>query len=317
MKKALVSGLILVVVLAAATSAEARPNPEVLSLAKEVKVLKHRLQNMTAARNALKGSLALANAQIAGLNSASAGLQATLQQRTSERDAALAQVSSLQAQASSLQAQLAAIPKPTAVAFQQVQREVGWAMNADPRSQGELTALSAMDYVVGHVSAGAYGYLELNDLPLPNSEPDVILGTQAGICGHAAIAFADIMDHFGYSVRSVQFYWTLSDGTADSHIGVEVQYDGGWHYFDPTFGLYWTDPSGNVLSITDERASAGVEHKDDVAFTNLIEDPWFGGDDTAFETDPTTTVVVGADQLTATLNRTSAPLPLWGLPAQR
>lgn len=298
---------VLLAAVTAATAAAARPNPKVVRLTKEVRVLEHRLRNMATARNTLKTSLEQANAQNAGLESQAAGLGASLQQRTSERDAALARVSSLQAQ-------LAAIPTPTAVALQQVQREVYWAQAVtDPHSAGALTSLSAMNYVAGHVSTGAYGYLELKGLPLPNSDPDVILGTQAGICGHAVIAFATIMEDLGYSVQSVQFYWTLPDGTPDSHIAVEVFYDGGWHYFDPTFGLYWTDASGNVLSITDERTSVGIEHKDDVAFTNLIEDPWFAGDDTAFETDPATTVDIDADPLVAAVNRASAPLPLWGL----
>jgi hypothetical protein len=312
MKKGLVVGLILGVVLAATAAATAgRPNPKVVRLTKEVHVLEHHLHNMTTARNALKASLDQANAQNAGLESQAAGLEAKLQQRTNERDAALAR-------ASSLQAQLAAIPTPSAVAFQQVHREVNWAQAAaGPQSAGALTSLSAMNYVVGHVSAGAYGYLELNGLPLPNSNLDVILGVQAGICGHAAIVFAKIMENFGYPVQSVQFYWTLPDGTAEDHIAVEVYFDAGWHYFDPTYGLYWTNSSGNVLSITDERTNGGTEHKDDISFTNLIESTWFGGDDTAFETDPGTTVVVGAQTLAAAANRANAPLPLWGIPGPR
>ena len=36
--------------------------------------------------------------------------------------------------------------------------------------------------------------------------------------------------------------------TPDGHVAVEVQYDGGWHFFDPTYGQFWTDSSGKVLS---------------------------------------------------------------------
>ncbi len=252
---------------------------------------------MTATRNKAKASLRTARSslqssqkQLGAANQQIASLQALVTQRASERDAALQQ-------AAALQVELAAVPQPLALAEEQVRREVGWAeygykANGTPYSDGRLIALAAMNYVVGHVSTGAYGYLEAFGGALPTSKPDSILGTQAGICGHAALTLAAIIQHFGYSVRSVQFYYTTPDGSPDSHIAAEVFYDGGWHYFDPTFGVFWTEPAGGVLGITDTRAGGGTEHKDDVSFTNLVEDPWFAGDDTAFETDQTTMVVI-------------------------
>lgn len=208
------------------------------------------------------------------------------------------QVTSLHGQVTSLQTQLDDIPAPSAVAVQQVQHEVAWAQSDnDPRSAGELTALSAMNYVAGHVSTAEYGYLEITGGTLPKANADSILGAQAGICGHASVAFATIMSELGYPVRSAQFYFDTPAGDPDSHIAVEVQYDGAWHFFDPTFGVYWTDTNGDVMSITDVRAGGGTEHKDDAAFTNVIEDPWFNGDDSAFLTDPATDFVIGAEPL--------------------
>jgi hypothetical protein len=58
---------------------------------------------------------------------------------------------------------------------------------------------------------------------------------------------------FGYDVRSVQFYYG-PDGSWN-HIADEISYDGGWHYFDPTFGVYY-ESGGNVLAIADARAAA-------------------------------------------------------------
>jgi hypothetical protein len=268
-------------------------------LKREVGSLRLRLQDMTAARNKAKVSLRRATdsrkssqKQLAAANQQIASLQTLVTQRTSERDAALQR-------AAALQVELAAVPQPLALAQEQVRREVGWAeyeykANGTPYSDGRLVALSAMNYVVGHVSTGAYGYLEVFGGALPTSNSDSILEAQAGICGHAALTFAAILKHFGYSVRSVQFYYTTPDASPDSHIADEVFYDGAWHFFDPTFGLYWTAPDGGVLTITEARAGGGSRHKDDVSFTNLIEDPWFAGDDTAFETDPATTVDIDA-----------------------
>jgi hypothetical protein len=280
-----------------------RSQARVAKLRKEVHRLQRRLYDMTQARDGLKAALAgttrsfqTSQEQLGAASQEVASLQQLLAQRTSERDAALGEVTALQIQVAQLQA---AALRPLEVAEEQVRREVAWGeyeadANGTPYSHGELVALSAMDYVVGHVSTGAYGYLEIYGGSLPDATADAVLDSQAGICGHASLTFAAILEYFGYDVRSVQFYYSTPDGTPDSHIGVGVSYDGAWHYFDPTFGTYWTDAKGNAMSIEEIRNGEGTQHKDDVSFTNVIEDSWFGGDATAFITDPATTVDLDA-----------------------
>jgi len=288
----------------AVPAAEARPRTTASRQVTTIRKLRQQLRRM-------KVKLALSAKQVRTLNGQVSQLQGTLAQMNAtlgQTNATLAQTNATlaqtradltvsQAQAAALQAKLDAIPTPLAIAEEQVHREVGWVeyedrFNGEIHSDGQLVSLSAMNYVVGHVSTGAYGYLEVFGGTLPTARPDSILGTQAGICGHAALSFAAIVRHFGYAVRSVQFYYSTPEGTPDSHIADEVFYDGAWHFFDPTFGVFWTDPSGQVMSITDVRANGGTEHKDHASFTNLIEDPWFAGNDTAFETDPATEVVL-------------------------
>jgi transglutaminase-like putative cysteine protease len=231
--------------------------------------------------------------QVTQLQGTLSQTNATLLQTTAMLTQTQAALASSQARAASLQAKLDAIPTPIAVAEEQVRREVYWAEHVDDANpDGKLVAISAMSYVVGHVSTGAYGYLELVGGTLPTSNPESILGTQAGICGNAAIAFAAIVRHFGYSVRAVQFYYSTPDGIPDTHIAAEVFYDGAWHYFDPTFGAFWTGGDGHVLSIDEARSGGGTGHRDLAAFTNVVEDPWFAGDDTAFVADPATSVVI-------------------------
>jgi Transglutaminase-like superfamily len=186
-------------------------------------------------------------------------------------------------------------PSPLAAAVAQVKNEVTWAHGGSSDSVGELTSLAALDYVISHVSVAEYGYLELEGLPLPAHTPDAVLDTQAGICGETSLVFAVILQHLGYQTRRVAFYWTDPQYGPDAHTAVEVFYDGGWHYFDPTFDQYWTDSNANVMSISDVRANGGIRHKSDIAFTNEIEDPWYRGDDTSFQTDPATNVVLGGD----------------------
>src|SRR5262245_59917947 len=103
MKKTLVLVVVLVGALSLVTGASARPNPQhakLLRLGKEVKVLRHRLGNMRAARIAAVTALAKERAktaslqsQVATLEAQNASLQAHLTQITNERDAALAQLS--------------------------------------------------------------------------------------------------------------------------------------------------------------------------------------------------------------------------------
>ena len=117
-----------------------------------------------------------------------------------------------------------------------------------------LIAHAAMSYVVGHVSAPAYGYMNLIQGIRPVPTPDGVLHAGAGICGHAALTFAAIVKRFGLPVRSVQFYY----GAGDNHIAAEVFYDGAWHYYDPTFGAYYRD-GDRVLSIGEARAHPDPE----------------------------------------------------------
>ena len=182
----------------------------------------------------------------------------------------------------------------------QVRREVGWSEKYAPSSysRGALEALAAMNYVATHVSSTTYAYFIPPGLPLPGRSTDLdtnantILKAQAGECSYHVIAFTAIMKHFGYSVRAVNFnYQDPWTGQPGAHSAAEVYYDGAWHFFDPTYDLYWTHPtSGSVLSIADERANGGAEHRDDILALNLFEDPFYGGSDVAFETDPATQV---------------------------
>jgi multidrug efflux pump subunit AcrA (membrane-fusion protein) len=236
--------------------------------------------------------LASSQQQVQSLTAQASQLQATL----SQTQAALA---ASQAQAASLQAKLDAIPTPLLVAEEQVRREVAYsegvlASAGVPYSHGQLVSQAAMDYVVGHVNAPAYGYLTtIANIGVP-ALPDPILSAQAGICGHAALTYAAILKHFGYAVRSVQFYY--GPGGAWNHIADEVSYDGAWHYFDPTFGIYY-QAAGNVLSITDARAAddpGSLLVQDDSLFWTAVVRQAQNTElsDVSFATDPATAVVI-------------------------
>jgi hypothetical protein len=215
----------------------------------------------------------------------------------------LGQVSHLQRTLDEAKAHLSAAearlrtPSPLSVAVEQVRREVAYVKGGVPQySRDQLISEAAMDYVAGHVSDTAYGYVAaFGGSRLPRPTANGALRTQAGICTGAAVTFGTIVHHFGLPVRSVNFYYDdpAPLDAPDGHVAVEVLYGGGWHFFDPTFGLFWTDSSGKVLSITEVRAGLGSMQKNAAAFTNVFEDAVFGND-AWFVTAPATRIAFRA-----------------------
>jgi hypothetical protein len=290
---AALTALLVVAAPAGAALSRQKADARVAQLTRANAKLQRQLRNMTILRNDAKTALATATGQVGNLQAQNAALQAQVASLTKARDAALAQVSALQAQ-------IATTPKPLAVAVEQVRREVAYAEQYGggvPYAHGRLVAQAAMDYVVEHVSPTAYGYLEIFGGQLPASTPDAVLGSQAGVCGASALAFAAIVEQFGLGARSVQFYYDDPGNLPDNHIAVEVSYDRGWHYFDPTFGVFFTDAAGNVASITDARDGVGTKQKDELSFTNLVQNTFYG-DDTWFMTDPATVVEIDKQPFT-------------------
>jgi hypothetical protein len=240
-----------------------------------------------------QATLARATSELSRLRVESGGagtLQlARLQQTLST---ARAQLGGEAAHSTGLHSQLAAAPTPLRVAVDQVRREVAWAQHSVSSPRGQLVAQAAMDYTVGHVSTAAFGYLELVKGHLPGYRLNKILTAQAGICGQASWVFAGIVRRLGLRARSIVFSYEDPNGTPDGHTAVEVSYGGSWHFFDPTYGQFWADPSGDVLSVAQVRAGLGTDRKDLAAFTNVVESTWFPND-TWFITDPTTRVQIG------------------------
>ncbi len=304
MKRGFITTLLTLVALLAvstSTATAAHHNPSharIARLNREVRRLHRQLHAANSKLAAADSSLATANGEIEAL-------QGLVTQRTSERDSARAEATSLTAEVTSLTAKLAAIPTPLAVAVEQVRREVAYSETvldaaAVPYSHGQLIAEAAMDYVVGHVSAPAYGYLDTGGGPIPAATPDAVLGDQAGLCGDAALTFAAIVKQFGYDVRSVQFYYGPNGSW--NHIADEVSYDGDWHYFDPTFGVYY-EYEGTVLSIGEARTEAYPRlllHQDGTLFWSTVVNQ--AGDtelsDLSFATDPATDVEIDQQPFT-------------------
>jgi transglutaminase-like putative cysteine protease len=108
-------------------------------------------------------------------------------------------------------------------------------------------AVKAMLWVGASVSRETYGGLAMQKRPLPATVGEA-LEMGAGICGHQAQLFADLLRWLGVPARQVAFLIRNKGRADDSHVAVEALWEDGWHYLDPTWGTYW-ERDGEVLSI--------------------------------------------------------------------
>jgi hypothetical protein len=134
-------------------------------------------------------------------------------------------------------------PTNTELAVVDVQRQMAYVDLAVPGQTREyVAALTVNSYVVGHVSAPAYGYLqEIARVEVPSGDPsqmaEASLQAGAGICSQASGTAIALFDALGIPARQL-----LVLHNAGAHSTVEVQYDGAWHWFDPTFGYFYRPP---------------------------------------------------------------------------
>jgi cell division protein FtsB len=207
------------------------------TLKSQIVVLENRNLELSAANDSLRAQVQTLQSEITNISVMLDSVRSNLATTELDRDSWKAN---------------ATVPRETDRAATEVRGEVTYVKHSlaqEGRSlpDGYLISLAIMNYVVGHVTAPEYGYRnEIAGLPPPTTDVETILQLQAGICGNAAIAFAGISSTFGLPVRSVQFYYARGN-----HIAVETYYEGGWHYFDPTWGLVY----GDGLSITEARST--------------------------------------------------------------
>jgi hypothetical protein len=135
----------------------------------------------------------------------------------------------------------------TAAALVRIRQEVEYVEHTALPSMGQsyphayVFALATMSYVVGHVSAPAYGYLDENNQPLPGGDDrsalaEASLAAGAGICGNAACTMLALLSEEGIRTRLLSLYFQTQRVPRNGHNVVEVYYDRRWHLFDPTWG---------------------------------------------------------------------------------
>jgi len=166
------------------------------------------------------------------------------------------------------------LPESVEKALETIQQNVDYAMrpygslnNADKEQlKSFFTAISIMNYVQSHISSTQYGFiLYYFPIQLPKTLEECF-SKGAGICGHHSWAFLVLARKLGLPARSVEFYWTSSNGQPNSHAAVEVKYGGEWRYFDVTWSTFFIPPGragilneSDVLSFKEVQALSDIE----------------------------------------------------------
>jgi transglutaminase-like putative cysteine protease len=102
--------------------------------------------------------------------------------------------------------------------------------------------------------------LNYNETQWELGSPRRVLERGSEYCGHLSIAMQTLLEIGGYRARAIH----MSDGRnpLGTHAVVEVFYDGGWHLFDPTFGLKFRNKDGTVASYRDIRLNTSLISED-------------------------------------------------------
>lgn len=101
-----------------------------------------------------------------------------------------------------------------------------------------------------------------------------ILKEGHAICGGMSISFQTLVRMTGLPARYIGIFGVVNQG---SHALAEVYYDGQWHLFDPTYGLFfYSEPdynqTGHIASFAEVLATA----TEGLYLFKAIDQPWLG-----------------------------------------
>lgn len=113
----------------------------------------------------------------------------------------------------------------------------------------ELAAISAMQIVNAIVSDYRMKAAEnvSSFQHSPGNAADKGWRSSSGFCSTRVYVMLEIMKYLHIPAREINF-WHI-DGTDFGYAACEVYYNDSWHYFDPTFGLFFRDSQKNILSL--------------------------------------------------------------------
>jgi hypothetical protein len=95
-----------------------------------------------------------------------------------------------------------------------------------------------------------------DETPWEPGSPRQVLERGSRYCGHLAGALQTLVAAGGYKTRAVN----MSDGNDPpaTHMVVEVNYGGGWHLYDPTYGVKFQNRDGQIASYKEVRLDTSL-----------------------------------------------------------
>ncbi len=126
----------------------------------------------------------------------------------------------------------------------------------DKLSAGKQSDEERINAVYNYVASK----LNYNETQWELGSPRRVLETGSKYCGHLGTAMQTLLEVGGYKARAIH----MIDGKypLGTHVVVEVFYDGGWHLYDPTFGLKFLTKDGSVASYRDLRLNPRLISED-------------------------------------------------------
>ena len=102
--------------------------------------------------------------------------------------------------------------------------------------------------------------LNYNEIQFELGSPRRVLEHGSQFCGHLTSAMRTLLAVGGYRARAVNI---INDADPPgTHAIVEVFYEGGWHLYDPTYGVKFLRKDGEVASYRDVRLDPSLISED-------------------------------------------------------
>ena len=113
---------------------------------------------------------------------------------------------------------------------------------------------------IGAIYEYVAGKLNYDETQPELGSPRRVLERGSEYCGHLSAAMETLVAIGNYRTRAVNGI----DGKhpPGTHVIVEVFYDGGWHLYDPTFGVKFRNKDGQVASYKDVRLDTSMITED-------------------------------------------------------
>ncbi|MBI4854890.1 MAG: transglutaminase domain-containing protein [Acidobacteria bacterium] len=131
----------------------------------------------------------------------------------------------------------------------------------------ELTVNATSDEEkISKINSFVASKLNYNEPAKSFPTPRAIIEKGSCYCSNLAIAMAAITSAANYPTRTIHL--TDTPNYLNTHVVVEVYYNGSWHLYDPTYGIFFLNKQNSVASYRDLRLNPSLV-REESSFKNL------------------------------------------------